>query len=187
MIDKYEVLRCYKKAESKYKNKGYKEPKDIEKTWDKLSDEKKEIIQTLSNYFNTKWYNINPEMYFLSGFKKWKSFNWSMTLRKDLMKIYISSDKSKKRNDDNIQESIDYIKTNYISIKEYCKIKDGNRSKPVIDYMRSKISGLLLFYLIDKNYLRLTEDDNSYIMCLENERYKDLMRQIRMRDYKYGF
>jgi hypothetical protein len=71
-----------------------------------------------------------------------------MSLRKEVIQKYISNDKSRKRNDDinnNIKESIKYIKDNYNNIQEYCKLVDGNLSAPVIDYMRSKISGALLY------------------------------------------
>lgn len=186
MIDIISVYNFYKKAESKCKNKPYKEPKNFELVWNRLSDDNKQIIQTLSDYFNTKWYNINPELYFLSGFKKWKSFNWSMSLRKEVMQKYISSDKSRKRNDDinnNIKESIEYIKENYDSIFYYCEVVYGNLSAPVIDYLRSKISGALLYWLISNKYLILTEQDNSYIMHLmNNEKYKEMVKSINIKD-----
>ena len=169
MIDVYDVYKYYKKAESKYKNKPYK-IKDMERVFNKLNDDNKETIQTLSDYFNTKWFNVNPELYFLAGFKTWKSFNWTMTLRPDVMKKYIANDKTRKRSKKyDIKESIEWIKEKYGSVKKYCDLKDGNVSQPIIDYMRSKMPGILVSYLINKKILTLTEQDNSYIMYLNNE------------------
>lgn len=175
MID---VYRLFKKAESKYKNKPYREVKNL----NRLSDDNKEIIETLKDYFNTKWYNINPELYFLAGFKKWKSFNLSMSLRKEVMQKYISSDKTRKRKDpdiDDIQKAVEYIKENNDSIFYYCEMVHGNLSTPVIDYLRSKIPGVLLYWLINKKYLILTEQDNSCIMHLmNNDKYKEDIKTI---------
>lgn len=178
MIDMIDVYRLFKKAESKYKNKPYREVKNL----NRLSDDNKEIIEVLRDYFNTKWYNINPELYFLAGFKKWKSFNLSKSLRKEVMQKYISSDKSRKRkdvNNDDIKEAIEYIKENYDSIFYYCETSYGNLSTPVIDYLRSKIPGILLYWLIINKYLILTEQDNSCIMhIMNNDKYKEDIKTI---------
>lgn len=179
MISIYDVYKYYKRAEVMYKNKPYKEPKNIEKSLNRLSDENKEIIQTLSDYFNTKWYSINPELYFLSGFRLWKSFSWSMALRREVIKKYISSDKTYKRKPYTAHESTEYIKRKYGDIKTYCELKDGKISQPVVDYMRSTISGLLLYYLIDKGYLKLTEQDSLYIMYIDDDKYKELSQSIK--------
>ncbi len=184
MLTISDVYISFKRAEALVKGKTFKEPSNFSGIWNKMSVENREIVTTLSNHFNTKWSSIDPEGYFLAGFKLWKSFKWDMALRKDIIQKYIQIDKTKKRNIsdtlDNIENDIHYIISSFKSINNYCEHIQGNVSLPIMDYVKRKITGTTLFLLNKKGYIQFTEHDRIYILYLleRKEQYEDHINQL---------
>jgi len=161
----YDVYKKFKIQEYISKNKEIKIPK--EKNLNRLSKENYEKLQMITDYFNTIWQNINPDIYFEIGFKKWKSFNISKIDDNRIFQSYKIIDKKLKTNFNNInketiKKSINFLKDNEIlSILLF----DNNYvvKKIVFFYLQNKIDSIVLCYFIENYKIKLSNEEKDYI------------------------
>jgi len=146
--------------------KGQKPVKKIPK----IKEENLQIIQSLTDRFNTKWNNICPREYFKCGLKLWKTFSYSKFLNNSIIKEYIKQDKKKKRqsiNKDDIEMSFSYLKS--INIKSLNDLKDINEpSFAVIEYMKNNIDKVLLSFLLFNRYIPNGNINKRYLSYIYN-------------------
>lgn len=175
MYTAYDVYVKFKKMESLYKNKGFKIPNDL----GKLSQEKINKLEKVSNYFSTIWQNIDIDEYLKIGFEKWKSFNIDKIDDERIFRKYVSNDKKIKNNFENIstndiQKSIDHIKSYYGNVVAYCTDSKIIRN-PINDFVQNKIDPITLSFLVEKRYISLREEEKLIISQFMNN-YNDIKR-----------
>jgi hypothetical protein len=83
---------------------------------------------------------------------------------KKIITYYIIKDKKVKRDfreikKNNINDSINYIYSENISLKEYCNKGSEFMSNPVQDYIKNKIDPVTLMFLIEDNYLTIKDNE----------------------------
>ncbi len=158
------LYQIFKKKESLYKNKNMGVPQNL----NKLSVKNFKKLQKISDYFNTIWQNIDPELYIKLGFEKWKSFNLDKLDNPDLFQKYKSVDKLwkmgyNKIDEDVLKKSISYIKNQ----KNY--FNDEIIKQPIKDYIKNKIDPIFLCYLIEQKYIILTGEEKSLLSYFLND------------------
>jgi hypothetical protein len=113
----------------------------------KLTPKNQEIINNITNYFNTKWQNINPYQYFYIGFTLFKSFNYNMFFHNDIIKTYIQKQKQLHRqsfNKEIFTKSLNYTK----QFNDYLLMKDNYTYIFINDYIQNKIDKYTIIYLL---------------------------------------
>ena len=103
MSDKIEQIQetyyLFRKAQADFNNRGFRMPKDFEAHFKKklsLVNQKKLVKAT--NWFNTKWSNIDPYIYFTCGFELYKKrFSYIKFFEEKILLLYIQRDKNEKR------------------------------------------------------------------------------------------
>lgn len=162
-----EVYIEFRKAQSRYNNKGFRLPKDWDKFFnEKLSKIQQEILIKMSNYLNTKWCDISISKYFDCGFELYKTFSYKNFFDRKVIKMYINKDKNEKRIYGNInkslKDSMKYYNMNYENITEVNTKKCDNGYRQIIkDYLDNKVSGIFIIWLIKRNFLKLTDEEKS--------------------------
>ena len=74
MYDTRDIYIAFRKAQSLAKNRGYRIPKDWDNHFNnKMKPTDRDNLQKITDYFNTKWQNINPQKYFEAGFDIYKT------------------------------------------------------------------------------------------------------------------
>ena len=134
-----EIYEHYLNAKETHTNK---KPRKL-----KLTPKNEEIINNITDYFNTKWQNVNPYEYFLIGLSLFKSFNYNMFFHDDIIKTYIQNQKINKRKSFDINKfkhSIDFMK----QIDDYLLQKDNYTYIFVNDYIQNKIDKYAIVYML---------------------------------------
>ena len=125
-----------------------------------------------TNWFNTKWSNIDPYIYFTCGFELYKKrFSYIKFFEEKILLLYIQRDKNEKREIRVTKEKLiasakfikKYIKENHISsLQEYMDTNDGNQKLAVSHYLKNRIDSSFFVFLLKKG-MRLTDVDRSFI------------------------
>lgn len=202
MYTTWDIYCIFRKSQAMSKNRGYRLPKDWNIHWEnKLNKTARDNIQIITDYFNTKWCDISPEMYFEAGFDVYKSFSYHQFLNRKVIEMYKRKDKNKKRNTDvnkkTIIQSLKHV-INSIEDKEklekfgvlrhYCRIYINTYTrKPIKDYIDNKISAPFLVWLISEGYVSLTDEERSVIPYIINN-YRDILSGLKdpdMRQFLY--
>ena len=170
MLSEFDIYCFFRKEQSIFLNRPYRLPKNWDKHFSKLSNKNKEMLTRITKYFNTKWSNIDPLLYFECGFSLFKkSFSYVKFLDEKIIKLYITRDKIKKRENiavkNDMQNSIKFVR-NYLNdtnnklcilLTNYGKLKNGNISVAVEHYIENKIGKFFLVYLIMKGYITVNK------------------------------
>lgn len=186
-----EVYLCYMRSKAKFNNRGYREPKDIDLTLEKLRQKNQKNYDNLiklSNWFNTKWSNINIEKYFECGFLLWKNFSYHQFFNDKVIQLYKQKDRIQKFhteiNKKELLKSFKFIKKyckndKISSLKEYCNLKDQNYSICINHYIQNKIDTYSLVYFILKKYLVLNVYERDKLVSVINNitQYKSFILQ----------
>lgn len=197
MYTTWDIYCIFRKVQSKG---VYRLPKDWNKHFNnKFGDKQKDCLQKITDYFNTKWQNINPDRYFEVGFQIFKNFNYNQFFDKKIIEMYKRFDKLEKRNIEvnkkNIIENVKYVLTQveecdklkiWGPLKYYCRIRDSNYiSKPINDYINNYISTVFLTWIIYERMFTLNDIEISIIpYVIEN--YRDVVAQLRdMEDFLF--
>lgn len=187
MFEQFDIYAAFRKAQAEFKNRGYRLPKDFSKTLAKMSEQNKKALSKATDFFNTKWTNIDPYEYFSVGFKVYKTFTYINFFDEKVMKLYKIEDKNRKREmrvtKASLKKSLiwvkDYMEENDIkSIRDYCRMKDGNVSVITKHYTSNRIDKMFVVYLIDKGVLRLTDSDRA-LMPYVVEQYRECLMKIK--------
>ncbi|MFW6129967.1 MAG: hypothetical protein ACOC56_02210 [Atribacterota bacterium] len=192
MYSNYDIYCIFRKCQGRCLGRPYRLPKDWNSHFEnKLKGKNKECLETITKYFNTKWSNIDPEMYFSCGFELFKNkFSYSKFFDSRILKLYITKDKLHKRNKNNfiedIERSIKFV-SDYLNEKDtgiftklqyYGKLKIGNISAPVVHYLKNKIGEGFLVYLMEFRYLSLEDHEiNKIPYVLDN--YKKILVNVK--------
>jgi hypothetical protein len=143
-------------------------------------------LTLITDYFNTKWSNIDPETYFDCGFNVLKSFSYVNFFDERIINLYKTKDKNKKRemtiNKEEVKKSItfskDFIAKNGIkNLKDYGRMRDGYESVPINHYLKNRISKYFLVSLIKNGFLILNDDDRARIPYI-TEQYNDCVKEL---------
>lgn len=191
----WDIYCVFRKVQANFNDRGYKLPKDWEKQWnEKFSETTREKLQTITNYFNTKWENISPERYFEAGFELFgRGFSYHKFLDKKIVEQYKRKDKLKKREIEVEKQSlkndlkfvIREVRDNE-EVKEmgilryYCRSRESEEdyiSKPIRDYLDNKISTSFLTWLISEKYLVLKNIERDLIPYVE-ENYRTIVKNL---------
>ena len=188
MITAEDIYAEFRRAQAESKNRPYRLPKDFEAFMEKrMSQKNKEALLLVTQYFNTKWKNINPFRFFECGFELYKSFTYVMFFNRNVMELYIRKDKHIKRDLDNAKKGlleslrfvVPYMTEKKIpNISRYCQMRKDRQSLPVKHYLENKIDKYFVSLLIKMGYLQL-EDDELMMMPYISEHYRSIIIQFK--------
>jgi hypothetical protein len=129
----------------------------------------RENLIKISNFFLTKWSNIDQYTYFYCGFKLFnKRFSYIKFFDERVLNYYIVNDKNKKREVTNIKNSLiksaKYVKKNNKTLYEYLQKEDkeNGRKIAVTDYIKGYIDTPFFVWLL-KHGLVLADTDRCYL------------------------
>lgn len=186
MVTREDVYVAYRIEKSKYLKKDYKEQKNLPKyleTIKKKSPDSYKALEYFTLLLNTKFQNINMNLYFSCGFEIFKGMFYPPHFNDErILKLYIRKDKERKRNyifdkNDVLKGFIfikQYLIEHNISLKEYCELKDGGIYKILQHYQLDAINSNILVFLIMKKYINLSELEPEYITYIST-RYNEII------------
>lgn len=148
-------------------------PKDFEKHFKKkLSTINQKNLTKVTKWFNTKWSNIDPYLYFKCGFALYKkNFSYVKFFNEKILMLYKAKDKNEKRKirvtKEKLIESAKFVKrymrdNNILSLQEYIDTNDGNQKLAVSHYLKNNIDASFFVFLLKKG-MKLSDTDRSYI------------------------
>jgi hypothetical protein len=152
----------------------------------KFSKKNREALMLVTQYFNTKWRNINPYRYFQCGFSLFKTFSYVKFFDPRVMRLYVQKDKNLKRemkiNKKNIIESVKFIKkymkdNNILLLRDYLQISNGNRKIVIDHYIHGHIDKFLIVWFIKSGKLILTDDDRASMTYIVHQ-YREIGEKI---------
>ena len=180
MINSEYIYTLYKQIECTKKDK--KQTISWSKFKSKASKDKLIKLETISNYFNTIWHNINIETYINIGFDLWKTFSIDKIDDKKIINKYKTLDKQNKRkvkiSNDKIKRSIDFISNYNIPLNEYC-CKPETISYVITDYLNNNIDVITLIYLIENGFKKINNIEHMLLSYL-----RDNYDEIKFNMYK---
>ncbi len=176
--DIQEVYRAFRKAQSFSLSRGYRMPKDFESHFERMSEVNKKALIKATQWFKTKWSNIDPYEYFLCGFELYKSFSYATFFRENVIKLYIQKDKNEKRKVEITKQGLvksalfvkSWLTENKKTLGEYMRAREGNQKVAIDHYLKNKIDAAFFVFLIRRGMM-LNDDDRSYIPYIQ-ERYR---------------
>jgi len=151
-----QIYRTFLNAKKDFTGKSVKIPQDGIKTTPKNVD----IIERVTDFFNTKWHNIDPYQYFLKGFELYKTFNYDKFFKEDIVRNYIQSKHNERLNDFNkhlFDKSVEYVKVllevenlTEEHLEYYFTLSDGYEQIYLKDYLKGFIDKYFVVYLLEK-------------------------------------
>jgi hypothetical protein len=181
MYNVEDIYGMFRAAQGRYHNRGYRLPKDFEKHFTtRMSASNTDNLILITKYFNTKWSNLDPDLYFDYGCELYKTFSYNLFFNENILKYYIRKDKNKKREMDVSKQTIlkstkfvkSYIKKYKIQdIKQYCRLRDNNESIIIQHYVKGYIDKIFLSLMIQLRFVILDDNDRAQIPYI-NEHYR---------------
>ena len=168
-----QVYYQFRKAQADFNNRGFRMPKNFEEHFKKkLSAINQKKLATITNWYNTKWSNIDKYRYFTCGFELYKKrFSYVKFFEEKILVLYIQRDKNEKRQTRVTKEKLissakfikKYMQDNKIqSLQEYMDTNDGNQKLAVSHYIKNEIDSSFFVFLLKKG-MRLSDTDRSFI------------------------
>jgi hypothetical protein len=168
-----ETYYQFRKAQADYNNRGFRIPKDFESHFKKkLSQINQKKLVKATNWFNTKWNNIDPYVYFTCGFELYKKrFSYIKFFEEKIHLLYIQRDKNEKRQirvkKEKLIASAKFVKSymrdnDILTLQEYIDTNDGNQKLAVTHYLKNEIDASFFVFLLKKG-MKLTDIDRSFI------------------------
>ena len=176
-MDKIEQIKNvyfqFRKAQADFHNRGFRMPKDFEEHFKKkLATINQKSLTKITNWFNTKWSNIDPYLYFKCGFDLYKkNFTYVKFFNEKILMLYKTKDKNEKRQvrvtKEKLIESAKFVKqymrdNEILSLQEYIDTNDGNQKLAVSHYLKNNIDASFFVFLIKKG-MKLSDTDRSFI------------------------
>jgi len=162
-------------------------PKDFDAHLEKkFSDKNREALLLATNYFNTKWTNVNPYRYMQCGFELFKTFSYLKFFDPRVMRLYVQRDKNAKRemvvNKKAIVESVKFIKrfmkeNNIRMTRDYLQLQNGHRKIIIDHYSHGNIDKYLLVWLVKSGRLILTDDDRACMTYITHQ-YREIGEKL---------
>jgi hypothetical protein len=188
MITEEYVYKKYRQEQSRVYGRPYRLPQNWDKFFAKMDPQKKVSLTRLTLNFNTKWTNVNPDLYIETGFEVFgPRFHYHWFLDKRILNLYISKDRAIKRETENIGESlcksinfVDSILPDGPTSKlyRYANMYDGNRPRALTDYLANNIDKYFLVWLIKEDYVTI-RNEQAMQLCYINEQYSKYLRILR--------
>jgi len=194
MLNEREVYVAFRVAQGKYFDRPFRLPKVWDVFFNKMEKKNKECLELITKFFNTKWQNIDPEVYFRTGFEVYRSgFTYTKFFDKILLKHYITKDKVEKINTtsifDDFEKSAKYVdsiieggKTS--KIIRYANRLDGVQPVAVSDYIKNRIGKFFLIYLVEKGFITLTHNQMLQIPYVTTDYNDNITRLKRAQETK---
>jgi len=177
----------FRRAQSESKGRGFRMPKDFDAHLEKkFSDKNREALLLATNYFNTKWTNVNPYRYMQCGFELFKTFSYLKFFDPRVMRLYVQRDKNAKRemvvNKKAIVESVKFIKrfmkeNNIRMTRDYLQLQNGHRKIIIDHYSHGNIDKYLLVWLVKSGRLILTDDDRACMTYITHQ-YREIGEKL---------
>jgi hypothetical protein len=187
-----DVYCAFRKAQSNSKNRPFRIPKNFEKHLEeKMSDDNRKALIKATKYFNTKWNRIDPDKYMESGFEIFKNFTYTQFFNPKVLNLYSIRDKIYKMNKEqgkkDIINSVAFLlkkaKENGITFEELCQTKIRGLNSVVSYYLKGKIDGLLLSWLIDVGVVKCKDNDLSFLSGFASQYRKNLSKVKEMKGF----
>jgi hypothetical protein len=179
MLSEYDIYKIFRQEQSSYINRPYRMPKKWDDFFSKMALNKKDPLITITKFFNTKWSNIDPNVYFKMGFKIFAhTFSYHRFFDRKIMELYITEDRAIKREIDGVEEdlkkSINYLKgilpdAPVSRLLRYVNMFDGKRPKALSDYLANRIGKYLLIYLIKEGYVKLASEQRGQLVYIDQQ------------------
>jgi hypothetical protein len=192
MYEPIDIYIAFRKAQADASNRGYRIPKNFEKHMEtKMSAKNREALLLSTKYFNTKWNNINIDRFFECGFEIFKSFSYMQFFNQKVLNLYKVKDKNLKRemdvNKKDLLKSFKWVKhwiskNEVLDLRGYCRLRDGSRSQVVEHYLHNHIDKYFVVQMIDKGYLKLTDEDRALVPYIV-EQYRECL--FKLEELKY--
>lgn len=185
MYIKLDIYIAYRTAQANYNSRGWRKPKDFE-DWLNKHPKENEALDLCARFFNTKWQNLDLELFMKYGFELWKGgFTYARFFNRQLIKYYIDRDKVTKRQLDLNKQSIiksakfikRYCKNNQLTLLSYCNKIDGYNKLIIDHYIKNKIDKYIIVYFIYKKFISIDENDYSRIPVI-NQTYRNTINDI---------
>ena len=181
-----QVYYYFRKAQSEFKNRGFRLPKDFEShLQNRFTVKNRESLLLVTDFFNTKWENVDPYRYFQCGFEILKTFSYVNFFDPRVMRLYIQKDKNLKRDLSNckkeIIDSIIFVKKymkkhNIVMFSDYLQAMNGSRSVVVKHYVENTVSKFFIVWLMIMGKLVISDSDKAFMPYIS-----DQYREIRVK------
>lgn len=202
MMDPEDIYYYFRKAQANSKNRGFRMPKDFESHLEKrFSIKNKEYLLKATDYFNTKWNNIDPYVYFKCGFELLKTFSYINFFDPRVIRLYIQRDKNTKRELSNCKKEIaqsvvfirNYMNKNGIIIfDDYINKTVENKKIIVTHYLKNKVSKFFIVWMLKIGKLYLSDSEISFMpyisdqyreirLILETDDIRSFLRKVKSR------
>ena len=191
MITDQDVYFAFRKAQSNTKDRGFRMPKNWDAFLAKMNENNREWLQRGTIYFNTTYSNIDLDRYMECGFEIWKGFTYKNLLHEKVIQLYISKDKTKKRQTEVTEREIensfnvisDYLRDKplrpgYKQLQNFCKFRDGEVRICINMYVQGKIDIMTLTYCVNRGYINLTDDERALSPYLV-QNYRDYCEALK--------
>jgi len=186
-MEPVDVYYNFRKAQSESKGRGFRMPKDFDSHLEKkFSEKNREALLLATQYFNTKWTNVNPYRYMQCGFEMFKTFSYVKFFDTRIMRLYVQKDKNIKRemnvNKKAIVESVKFIKrfmkeNDIHMLRNYLQMADGHRKVIVDHYIHGSIDKYLLVWLVKTGKLVLNDDDRACMTYIVHQ-YREIGEKL---------
>jgi len=187
MYNLKDIYQIFRRKQGEVLGRGYRLPKDWEKFIEKFNKSNLSYLIKLTDNFNTKWCNINPDKYMECGFSLFnKTFTYRNFIDEKILMLYVQRDKTDKRikeiNKQRIISSVKHIlsvtpTTDMIHPFQRYATLDGSGERLIInDFITGLIDKYTLCYLIRHGYFKPTADEFDKIqLWLGNNNHLHLM------------
>ena len=182
-----EVYTQFRKAQADNKNRPYRLPKDFESFFkNRMSKPNRDNLVLATQFFNTKWVNVDPFLYFQCGFELYKTFTYSMFFKPNIINLYKQRDKMRKRDLNDVKrgilDSAKFVRgymnqLNIPNLTAYCRIRVDSRSLICIHYLENKIDKFFVVLLIRHGYIVLNDDERMMMPYVVGN-YRDMVEKI---------
>ena len=186
-MEPVDIYYNFRKAQSESKGRGFRMPKDFDSHLEKkFSEKNREALLLATQYFNTKWTNVNPYRYMQCGFEMFKTFSYVKFFDPRIMRLYVQKDKNIKRemnvNKKAIVESVKFIKrfmkeNDIHMLRNYLQMADGHRKVIVDHYIHGSIDKYLLVWLVKTGKLVLNDDDRACMTYIVHQ-YREIGEKL---------
>jgi len=186
-MEPVDVYYNFRKAQSESNGRGFRMPKDFDSHLEKkFSEKNREALLLATQYFNTKWTNVNPYRYMQCGFEMFKTFSYVKFFDPRIMRLYVQKDKNIKRemnvNKKAIVESVKFIKrfmkeNDIHMLRNYLQMADGHRKVIVDHYIHGSIDKYLLVWLVKTGKLVLNDDDRACMTYIVHQ-YREIGEKL---------
>lgn len=191
MVKITDIYLEYLKQKGNSSKRAYRLPKEPELSIEKLRQTNQanyDKLKTLTDHFNTKWSNIDPQKYLQTGFILFANFSYPNFLNDKILKHYIQLNKIEKFHTEFNRKTLlksfkfikEYMKENNIhQVSDYCGTKSEYRSLVLEHFFKGNVDPFTLLYLMLKKYVTYTQEEKDKLYDFLNNvtKYKPFVME----------